>query len=62
MAAVSIKGVLIADSACLKQILRHIALTYTRQAHRMARAHLGHAATPEGADSVCSLLLPAFGS
>ena len=36
MAAVSIKGVLIADSAYLEQIMRHIALAYARQANRMA--------------------------
>ena len=62
MAAVSIKGVLIADSACLEQVVRHIALAYTRQISWMACAHQGHAATPEGIRSVYSLLLPAFGS
>ena len=29
MAAVSVKGVLIADGACLKQVVRHIALACT---------------------------------
>ena len=36
MAAVSVEGVLIADSACLEQVVRHIALAYTRQADRLA--------------------------
>ena len=35
MAAVSIKGVLIADSACLEQVVGHIALAYTRQANQI---------------------------
>ena len=61
MAAVSVKGVLIADSACLEQIVRHVALAYTRQANRMACAHQGHAATPEDTCSVSPPLLPACG-
>ena len=46
MAAVSIEGVLIADSACLEQIVRHLALAYTRQANRMACAHQGACSYP----------------
>ena len=61
MAAVSVEGVLIADSACFQQVVRHIALAYTRQANWMAEAHLGHAATPEDTCSVCPPLLPACG-
>ena len=61
MAAVSIKGVLIADSACLKQIVRHLALAYTRQISWMACAHRGPAATPEDTCSVSPPLLPGGG-